>query len=83
MRQITQNMTDTRTAWQYRTTASSRSPVAPLLSAGKPFTPPSVSKESFAKGLIPKFSENPFGWFFGVLIVIELWVLWQLVKAPF
>jgi hypothetical protein len=51
--------------------------------AGKPFSPPSTPQESFTKGLIPKFSENPFGWFFGVLIVIEFWVLWQLIKAPF
>jgi hypothetical protein len=51
--------------------------------AGKPFSPPSIPQRSLTKGLIPKFSENPFGWFFGVLIVIEFWVLWQLIKAPF
>src|ERR1035437_1060344 len=53
--------------------------------AGKPFSPPSAPAPNRRKtdGFIPKFSENPFGWFFGVLIVIELWTLWQLVKAPF
>src|SRR5205809_160198 len=34
-------------------------------------------------GLIPKFSENPFGWFLAVIFVVELWILWQLIKAPF
>lgn len=53
--------------------------------AGRPFNPPSIPAPSRLRtsGLIPKFSENPFGWFFGVLIVVELWVLWQLIKAPF
>lgn len=51
--------------------------------AGKPFSPPSMPQKSLTKGLIPKFSENPIGWLLGVLIVIELWALWQLVKAPF
>jgi hypothetical protein len=53
--------------------------------AGKPFNPPSIPTPSRLRtnGLMPKFSENPFGWFLGVLIVIELWTLWQLIKAPF
>jgi uncharacterized protein YecT (DUF1311 family) len=53
--------------------------------AGKPFSPPSIPTPSRRRteGFMPKFSENPFGWFFGVLIVIELWTLWQLIKAPF
>lgn len=40
-------------------------------------------KRSPTDGLIPKFSENPIGWFLGVAIVVECWVLWQLTKAPF
>jgi hypothetical protein len=52
--------------------------------AGRPFGPPSIPAPSRRPNeLIPKFSENPMGWFLGVLIVIELWTLWQLVKAPF
>src|SRR5437879_3379395 len=53
--------------------------------AGRPFNPPSIPapKRLQAKGLIPKFSENPMGWFLGIFIVVELWVLWQLIKAPF
>lgn len=53
--------------------------------AGKAFNPPStpVPNRRQTGGLIPKFSENPFGWFLGVLIVIEFWALWQLIKAPF
>src|ERR1039457_5566795 len=53
--------------------------------AGKLFDPPSIPapKRLQANGLVPKFSENPIGWFLGVLFVVELWVLWQLVKAPF
>jgi hypothetical protein len=53
--------------------------------AGKPFSPPSIPEPSRRRPneLIPKFSENPMGWFLGVLIVIELWTLWQLIKAPF
>lgn len=52
--------------------------------AGKPFSPPSTpASKRIASGLIPKLSENPMGWFLGVLIVVELWVLWQLIKAPF
>src|SRR5258708_40322192 len=53
--------------------------------AGNPFTPPSTPTTSRPQttGLIPKFSENPFGWFLGVIIVVELWALWQLIKAPF
>jgi uncharacterized protein YecT (DUF1311 family) len=53
--------------------------------AGKPFSPPSIPAPSRRRPneLIPKFSENPMGWFLGVLIVIELWTLWQLIKAPF
>src|ERR1039457_647684 len=53
--------------------------------AGKPFEPPSSPgpKRRLANGLIPKFSDNPIGWLLGVLIVIELWALWQLITAPF
>ena len=51
--------------------------------AGKPFSPPSIPQKSFTRGLVPKFSENRIGWFVGVAIVVECWVLWQLVKAPF
>jgi hypothetical protein len=53
--------------------------------AGKPFNPPSIPTPSRLRtnGLIPKFSENPSGWFLSVLIVIEVWALWQLIKAPF
>ena len=52
---------------------------------GMPFDPPSAPspRQLQAKRLIPNFSENPIGWILGVLILIELWVLWQLVKAPF
>jgi hypothetical protein len=53
--------------------------------AGRPFSPPPIPARvrRQTSGLIPKFSENPFGWFLGILIVVELWVLWQLIKAPF
>lgn len=53
--------------------------------AAKPFSPPPSPpvQQSVPKGLIPKFSDNPFGWFIGIAIVVEVWVLWQLVKAPF
>jgi hypothetical protein len=53
--------------------------------AGNAFNPPSIMapKRFQTDRLIPKFSDNPFGWFLGILIVIELWVLWQLIKAPF
>lgn len=51
--------------------------------AGKAFGPPSIPQKSITKGLIPKFSENPIGWFVGIAIVVECWVLWQLIKAPF
>src|SRR5437879_6435703 len=51
--------------------------------AGKPFSLPSIPQKSLTKGLIPKFSDNPTGWFLGIFILVELWVLWQLVKAPF
>jgi len=53
--------------------------------AGRHFNPPSIPARDRlrTKGLIPEFSENPFGWFLGVLIVVECWILWQLVKAPF
>jgi hypothetical protein len=53
--------------------------------AGRPFSPPPLPTQARRQisGLIPKFSENPFGWFLGILIVVELWVLWQLIKAPF
>jgi len=51
--------------------------------AGRPFDAPSIPQKSLAKGLIPKFSDNPLGWFLGVCIVVECWVLWQLIKAPF
>jgi hypothetical protein len=53
--------------------------------AGRPFNAPSIPSPKTLKtsGLIPKFSENPMGWLLGVLIVVEFWALWQLVKAPF
>src|ERR1035441_3666540 len=53
--------------------------------AGKPFSPPSIptSSGSRTSRVIPKFSENPFGWLFGILFVIYFWALWQLIKAPF
>jgi len=53
--------------------------------AGRAFNPPSTPAPHRRQtdGVIPKFSENPFGWFLGVLIVIELWAVWQLIKAPF
>ena len=51
--------------------------------AGRPFDAPSIPQKSLTKGLIPKFSDNPLGWFLGVCIVVECWVLWQLIKAPF
>lgn len=52
--------------------------------AGKAFDPPPApAQKRAASGLIPKFSENPIGWFLGVLIVVEFWALWQLIKAPF
>jgi hypothetical protein len=53
--------------------------------AGNAFSPPATPMigQPKTKGLIPKFSENPFGWFLGVMILIEVWALWQLIKAPF
>jgi hypothetical protein len=52
--------------------------------AGRPFSPPaSPATKRPTDGLIPKFSENPMGWFLAVCIVVECWVLWQLIKAPF
>ena len=53
--------------------------------AGRAFNPPSTPapNRSQSHGFIPKFSENPLGWFLGVLIVVEFWALWQLIKAPF
>jgi hypothetical protein len=52
--------------------------------AGRAFNPPPVpASERLGEGLIPKFSENPIGWLLGVLIVVEFWALWQLIKAPF
>ena len=53
--------------------------------AGRPFDPPSIPapKRLQANGLIPKFSENPLGWLLAVLIIVEFWALWQLIKAPF
>jgi len=53
--------------------------------AGKPFNSPAIPAPSRPQtsALIPKFSENPAGWFLAVLIVVEFWVLWQLIKAPF
>jgi len=53
--------------------------------AGNAFNPPPIPAPTRfqTKGLIPKFSENPLGWFLAVLIVIEFWALWQLIKAPF
>ena len=45
--------------------------------AGSRFDPPSLqtSNRPRTDGLIPKFSENPAGWFLGVMIVVECWVL--------
>jgi hypothetical protein len=53
--------------------------------AAKPFSAPSTPapKRLPTSRLLPKFSENPFGWLFGILFVSYFWVLWQLVKAPF
>ena len=53
--------------------------------AAKPFNAPSIPapKRLQTSRLLPKFSENPFGWLFGVLFVSYFWVLWQLIKAPF
>jgi len=52
--------------------------------AGKAFNPPPTpAARQPTSGLIPKFSENPAGWFLGIAIVVECWVLWQLIKAPF
>lgn len=53
--------------------------------AAKPFNAPSTPapKRLPTNRLLPKFSENPFGWLFGVLFVSYFWVLWQLIKAPF
>jgi hypothetical protein len=51
--------------------------------AGKPFTPPITHNASKHKRLIPNFSENPFGWLLAILFLVELWALWQLLKAPF
>ena len=53
--------------------------------AGNKFNPPLIptARRRHASGLIPKFSENPLGWFLAVIIGVELWVLWQLIKAPF
>ena len=53
--------------------------------AAKPFNAPSTPapKRLPTSRLLPKFSENPFGWLFGVLFVSYFWVLWQLIKAPF
>lgn len=53
--------------------------------ARKKFNPPSTPtpRRPQTDRLIPKFSENPFGWFLGVIIVVEFWALWQLIKAPF
>jgi hypothetical protein len=47
------------------------------------FSPPATPIRSFTDRRVPKFSENPAGWLVGVLIVIEVWALWQLIKAPF
>lgn len=55
-------------------------------SAGKAFNPPSLtvtSTSSGVKSLIPKFSDNPAAWFLAVIFIVELWALWQLIKAPF
>ena len=51
----------------------------------RPFNPPSTPtrNRSATDGLIPKFSENPFGWLFAIIFVVECWALWQLIKAPF
>src|SRR5580658_8065193 len=50
--------------------------------AGRPFRSPSIPApgQLWTNGLRPKFSENPAGWFFSILIVVEFWALWQLVK---
>lgn len=47
------------------------------------FNPPSISNRRPTGKVLPRFSENPIGWFLGVIILVELWALWQLIKAPF
>lgn len=53
--------------------------------ASRSFDPPSTAAPNRvpSKRLIPRFSESPVEWLLAVLIIVELWVLWQLVKAPF
>lgn len=51
----------------------------------RPFSLPksAFSQNRRSDGMVPKFSDNPLGWFVGICILIELWAIWQLVKAPF
>ena len=53
--------------------------------SGEDFNPPLTPKRNpkSVTRLVPKFSADPIGWFFGVMIATECWVLWQLIKAPF